>query len=278
MSHLRDNKFIISCSARSGSTMLVHLLRSHPQLLCHGEVFEPSRIGQLDGSYGLRRRNDPTMDQRLMEYWATRPEAFLYDVVFDTQGRRAVGFKFKTDEAFDPAYETIAGLIRDDKDIKVLHLRRKNLLDQYISHQVVLRQTGVTLVTDDSQRPEINRFEVDIDDAVSYATGIVQRERQAGAMYSGHRQAVVDYEDLVQHGNLIRERMQTFLAVPQLPLSTPTRKIIARNADLVENLEDVRAEMIRRGLGNRCPAAEEALPPTRGNWWRRWWSRPVPAE
>jgi len=32
------SRFIILCAARTGSTMLRHLLNSHPDACCHGEV------------------------------------------------------------------------------------------------------------------------------------------------------------------------------------------------------------------------------------------------
>lgn len=254
MSHLRDSKFIISCAARSGSTMLVHLLRSHPEVVCHGEVFEPSRIGQLDGNYALRRRLDPANEGRLMAYRSIRPDAFLYDVVFDTQGHRAVGFKFKSDEAFDPAYRDIADLIYRDTDIKILHLRRRNILDQYVSHQVVLQQSGVTLVAHDSAQTEPRPFVIDVKDLAEYALDVIHRERRAAAVYAAHRQGVVDYEALVDSDPATRNRMQTFLGLNCMPLSTPTRKIIKRNADLVENLEEVMAAMASKALAHRCIA------------------------
>ena len=58
MIHLRNTKFIISCPARSGSTMLLHLLRSNPASLCHGEVFGGERLGHVSGRYAVRRREE----------------------------------------------------------------------------------------------------------------------------------------------------------------------------------------------------------------------------
>jgi hypothetical protein len=212
----------------------------------------------LDGNYARRRRADPSIEERLMSYRTSRPEAFLYDVVFDTQGCRSVGFKFKTDEAFDPAYKDIADLIARDPDIKVLHLRRKNILDQYVSHQVVLQQAGVTLLAHDAEAQEPTAFEVDIKDVTEYAQDIVQRERRAATVYAGHRQGVVDYEALLGRDPAARNNMQTFLGLKSQPLSTPTRKIIKRNLDLVQNLDEVVAALVGKGLAHRC--VEEAAP------------------
>ena len=49
--------FMIACAARTGSTMLVRTLRSHPGLVVHGEVWG-------DGMVGRGQRNHPIV--RLM--------------------------------------------------------------------------------------------------------------------------------------------------------------------------------------------------------------------
>ncbi len=41
-------RFMIACAARTGSTMLVRTLRTHPALLVHGEVWGDRMVG-VDG-------------------------------------------------------------------------------------------------------------------------------------------------------------------------------------------------------------------------------------
>ena len=55
----RDNGFMITCPARSGSSMLVHLLRSHPEICAHDEVFSPDKVRGLSGKLLQRSREDP---------------------------------------------------------------------------------------------------------------------------------------------------------------------------------------------------------------------------
>ena len=259
MRHFRDNKFIISCPARSGSTMLVHLLRSNPHILCHGEVFGGDTIGPLRGVYPAKRKSDPSFEERLWQYRTQCPETFLYDIVFDTQDRRVVGFKFKTDEAFDPKYQDVFDIIRRDTAIKVIHLRRKDLLDQYISHQVVLNQTQTTFVTSHETIPEISPFRVDIPHLLAYFSEVLKREKLAHQVYANHRQAMVNYEDLVHETHPIRDSVQMFLGLQPVPLTTTTRKIIQRNTDLIMNREEVIAVLTQHGYTHRC-LVEEHLP------------------
>ena len=122
--HFRNDKFMISCPARSGSSMLCSLIHSHPQAICHHEVFAFDGQPTVMGVYARKRRDDPEFERQLRKYRDERPEAFLYDIVFDSQRRRCVGFKFKTDEALQPAYRGILDLIVTDKDIKIVHLVR----------------------------------------------------------------------------------------------------------------------------------------------------------
>ena len=250
--YLRDNKFIISCPARSGSTMLLHLLRSNPQVMCHGEVFGLDGLGHIAGDYAAKRRDDPDVTARLEAYRAAAPASFLYDIVFDAQGRGVVGFKFKTDEAFDPRFADIQDVVRNDSDIKILQLHRRNILDQYISHQVVLNQTGVTWIGDESERPEVQPFEVDVRQAVSYVLDVLQREEDVARVYEGHRRILVDYEDVVDPAHPVRGELQDFLGIERRELTTPTRKILERNEALVGNVEDARNALRLMGLGDRC--------------------------
>lgn len=255
MTHLRNTKFIISCPARSGSTMLLHMLRSNPAILCHGEVFGGERLGHVAGRYAVRRREEAGYDEALHALARDDAKRFLYDIVFDSQGKRVTGFKFKTDEAFSESCGHIQAMVRADTDIKVLQLRRRNILAQFISHQVVLKQTGVTLVMDEKDRPRVQPFSVDVREALDYFEDVLAREERVATEYPDHRRLLVDYEDLVQDGHPVRDAIQTFLGVPVGPLSTGTKKILKRNETLLENVDEVVEAMRAHGLGIRATLA-----------------------
>lgn len=255
MIHLRNTKFIISCPARSGSTMLLHLLRSNPAILCHGEVFGGERLGHVSGRYAVRRREEEGFEQALHALSRSDPKRFLYDIVFDPQGKKTCGFKFKTDESFSEGCSHIQEMIRADTDIKVLQLRRRNVLAQFISHQVVLKQTGVTLVMKEEDRPRVEPFRVDVEEALDYFRDVLGREARVAEEYPDHRRLLVDYEDLVQDGHPVREAIQRFLGVPVGALSTGTKKILKRNETLLENIDEVVGAIQAQGLGERAAVA-----------------------
>jgi LPS sulfotransferase NodH len=249
--HIRDNKFVISCAARTGSTMLVHLLRSNPAIVSHGEVFGRGEIGHLQGSYAAKRNDDPAVGDALQQYRRKDPKRFLYDVVFDTQDRQVAGFKFKTDEQFLRSYRDIRSLLVKDTDVKVIHLVRRDLLSQYISHLVVLRQTGITLLHERDEAPEISPFSIDTKHLLKYVDTVTARERKALNDYRHHRRFDVVYEDLAAGCDDRCMEMQAFLGVEPAPLVASTRKIIKDNYGLVENLEPCIAALGDGGHGKR---------------------------
>lgn len=239
--HLRDDKFMVSCAARSGSTMLCSLIRSHPQAICHGEVLAQEQP-PVSGIYGRKLKGDPEFGRHVRQYRNEQPQRFLYDIVFDPQGHRCVGFKFKTDEAFQPRFKAIREVISADKDIKIIHLIRRNLIDQYVSHRVV-EQTGLTFLRPSDDRPQLVPFRVDIDHFIAYVTDLKERQQAAHDLYRDHRSLVLAYEDIVAPQSSALDDLQAFLGIDRRPLSTPLLKIIGNNSEMVLNLKEVRAAL-----------------------------------
>ncbi len=251
--YIRDNIFLISCAARTGSTYLVHLLRSHPDLFCHGEVFGGDKVGGLLGKYGSKAIENGEVIDKLTEIRDSAPELFLYKYVLDTQGYKSIGFKYKTDEAMLKRYSGITKIISEDKDLKVIFLLRKNILAQYISHQIVLKQTGITLAFNDSEIPNINRITLDLNECVSYIRDVIARQKKAEEIYNGHRSLYLFYEDIIENSsnvNIAHTDLQLFLGVSVTKLSSPTKKIVRERLDnIVTNYDEICAGLKKYGLG-----------------------------
>ena len=242
--HFRNDKFMISCAARSGSSMLCTLIHSHPQAICHHEVFAFEGQPTVMGAYGRKRRQNREFEKRLRNYRDARPEAFLYDIVFNPQGRRCVGFKFKTDESLKPAYKDILNLIVRDTDIKIVHLVRRNVLDQYISHRMV-EQTGKTYIRKESERPEFQPFEIDTEHLSYYVRDVRARQEFSFQIFRKHRGTVIYYEDISDLEPSTVNDLQSFLDLDRHSLSTTMKKIIQGNTDLVQNLDEVSATLAK---------------------------------
>lgn len=248
--YLRDSKFLISCAARTGSTFLLHLLRSNPDVLAHGEVLNIDEVGAMLGTYATKRRQVEGYELALHDQMMRYPDRFIQACIFDAQGYHVVGFKYKTDEAFQPQYRPFTKALLTDTDIKVIHLRRRDLLAQYVSHQVVLNQTSTTLVHRRSKLPRIEPFACDPRHAVDYFHDVTDREKRAVTAYQNHRSIQVDYEDMVDDRK-DHARIQRFLDVPVRRLSSPTKKIIKDSRALVTNLEEAVSVLEEAGFADR---------------------------
>ena len=254
--HFRDDKFLISCAARSGSTMLCTLIGSHPQALCHHEVFARDGSVSVFGIYGPKRKASAAFDSALKQYRDRAPERFLYDIVFNAQGRRCVGFKLKTDEVFQPDFQAVRDLVAADTDIKIIHLVRHNLIDQYVSHRVV-EQTGVHFLRPADERPKVQPFRIDIQRFRAFVADVGRRQQAAYELYGRHRNFTIAYEDIVAPASAILDDLQRFLGIDNRPLSANTIKILDNNRGLILNLDEIEsawADLGRGAPGNR-PAA-----------------------
>jgi len=124
-------RFLIACEARTGSNWLCGLLNSHPQVLCHHEVFHPDalyyaagfRDGRLAHLGPLAARDHDPLD------FANR----LFSADF---GRAAVGFKLLAGQAPPLLAQLLA-----DRSVKKLILRRRSRVRAYVS-LLRARETG----------------------------------------------------------------------------------------------------------------------------------------
>ena len=48
---MRQGLYLITCAARTGSSLLETSLLSHPDIQSHGEVYDPNRVNALRGRY-----------------------------------------------------------------------------------------------------------------------------------------------------------------------------------------------------------------------------------
>jgi sulfotransferase family protein len=135
MRHART-RFLVLTAPRTGSTWLVDLLNSHPQVAAYGELLLPEGQGPIPGgsqdipylrTYLLAGAR-PRTRARLLR----RKLAFLNDIYAARPGIAAVGFKLTyRQSALNPWLLPYLSLRRG----KVVHLIRTNLLDSLLSYE-----------------------------------------------------------------------------------------------------------------------------------------------
>ena len=130
-------RFVILNATRTGSNFLCTVLNSHPDILCHHEIFNPHVIGVARHLQGG--------DFRLgsMEERESDPVEFLDRVWRTNLDRRAVGFKMCLWQ-HEPAYHAVL----PDPRVRKIILKRRNRVKSFVS-LLLARQTGEWVVYDD---------------------------------------------------------------------------------------------------------------------------------
>lgn len=105
------NKFIVITRSRTGSNLLMSFLNSHPQIIAKGELF--------------RRLEGKTCKKVWDKTFSKKPKHIKY-----------VGFKIFYYHPLDSEDKEVWEYIKKDKNIKLIHLTRSNILKTIISRQI----------------------------------------------------------------------------------------------------------------------------------------------
>ena len=120
-------RFVVLAAPRTGSNWLCSLLDSHPQILCHHEIFNPERV-----IYAVSCR-DGRLDLGTVAERNADPLRFLAGVWQHPCGHPIVGFKLNRDQ--EPrAFEQVLA----DPGIRKLLLYRRNRVRTYVSEHIAL--------------------------------------------------------------------------------------------------------------------------------------------
>jgi len=216
---LRKGLFIITCSIETDGYILANYLQSHPDILCHLEIYNLNGAGRFSGVYGERIKNEPGYEKALAEYMDKYPIPFLYKIVFDAQKQSAVGFIFKYQELLLPQFAITRNAIKRDRDIKIIHLRRRNLLRLY------LLQNLNTCTINNLESLIYEPVYLDPISCVEYFSQMERMQIYISKFFSDHQVYNVDYEDIISdHGENVLSKIQEFIDVPIRKLSITLKK------------------------------------------------------
>ena len=223
--NINYKKFVIISDARTGSTLLMGLLNSHPEIIAEGEIFK-------------RLRNINSIE--------------LWNDVFRSRPKkiRWVGFKLFYDHPWNSDDRTVWNLIEEDKDIVIIHLVRENILRSYISKQIGLKTKKWT---ENKKKPNTltvdqKRVKINIEDCIANLSQIDQKERETREKYKNHKLIPVSYEELSNDKSKVMRCIFNELEVKNKILSTSMlkqnpeklRDLIVNYEELYSALEDTR--------------------------------------
>ena len=123
-------RFVIVAAPRTGSNWLCTLLDSHPDILCHHEIFNPG------GIHLAWSRRDGSLDLGSVAERDRDPESVLKRVWSNGLGHARVGFKMTRGQA-----EGVLAAVLADRTVLKIVLRRADALATFVS-ETLARQTG----------------------------------------------------------------------------------------------------------------------------------------
>jgi LPS sulfotransferase NodH len=226
--------FLVVCHSRTGSNFLLWLLTSHPRILHIGEPF---------GSYQLEY---PWVMERIR---AIGTVGYLKERLQRKGNENAVAFKLlyehlKPDFAkkWDLAdMENLGKFVRDSADLKVIHLKRRNRLENLISHRIA-EVTKTYILFNPNRRVNDIQIELTPQECEAEFFRVAALEQHYTDMFAHHPMVEVFYETLVADTQNEGRRILSFLGLKPRRLQEQTVKQNVRSVqDVVRNYEALQA-------------------------------------
>jgi hypothetical protein len=208
--------FAIVCLGRTGSTHLVSLLDSHPDIRCFGELFTHNE-GTLDEAFVNSPIDDP------VEYVAQLTEPLT---------ESTVGFKLPVNSI--RAHPEALRLLEGDA-MRIVRLRRLNLLALLASRRLLARTRVPQSTHGDYGDATVV---IDPKQALSVFKLTDQHERYLDGLGDGKPVFQITYEDLATDRRL--DEIQGFVGVHPAPLRSMFERVRIRPlSETIENWSEI---------------------------------------
>lgn len=208
-------KFIIISTSRTGSTLLMALLNDHANINCEGEIFKNLNGKSCELIWG--------------EFFNNR-----------SQKTKQVGFKlfYSHPRGED---KKIWDIISEDKDVKIIHLMRKNILRIFLSQKIGLKNK---LWTENIFKPnntplESKKVALDFQEAQAAFHKISDYQDKTKKLFKNHSYLETYYEDIVADRESELKNIFHFLGLPKMKVSADNKKQNPENLnELIDNYSE----------------------------------------
>lgn len=223
-----SGKFVIISTARTGSNLLVSLLNSHPKISCHGEVFKVyTNKEALQSNWDAIFRNTKTKKQ-------------------------CVGFKLFYEHPLNSSNKFIWDLIENDHSIKIIHLKRNNLLKSYTSLQIAYK-SDVWAKKNDNQNIllEDKRVHINITECFNYFKETEKSIQNVKKKFVKHNYTEITYEDFILDKQNQMDKLFKWLNLPSFKVSSNLKKQNKEPLkDLIINYKELAIALNKAGYSN----------------------------
>lgn len=245
---MSSNRYVIICESRTGSTALGSALAMHPRVCAHGEVLQPrqsnpEKMDSIIEFAGLNYNRPKPIISILRQKLIDDPLSYVKDYVLVADGNHdVVGFKFKYEELSCGMFDTVVDYIRQDKQIKIIHLTRDNLWHRYKSMYIAVNVTKVYNSNKESLVVKCDKKNYVSPQTVHDAFEKSERWKQKYSdMFSQHQVFDLEYSQLVQQPQETFSEVCNFLGTSTFQWKPETKKITAvQDDEIFENMSEIR--------------------------------------
>lgn len=229
-------KAIIVTSQRSGSNFLRYCLQSHPKIMCDGELMiggpiKPPRI--------IEHWRMPTKIYRWLRAGAWNPVRILEDFNARTDAE-VVMFKAMYNQLRSPR---VHEYLRAHTDIRIIHLRRGNLLKQYVSKTLMGKKRDGRWQPHSKTRLRAVKTHVSPAAAIREMRYVQEQVDLYEKLLSNHKKIDLVYEDMIDGQCLTEAAMHAIcdlLEVESIPMCCDFVKVNPNKLEmLVENYQEL---------------------------------------
>jgi LPS sulfotransferase NodH len=231
-------KAIILTTQRTGSTFLVECLDSHPEVRCLGEMLAGGHIWVPDLVYKSRYATKAYRYLRSGAWYPTR----MMTRYFERGERPVMAFKAMYNH-IRPRW--ILAYLRQHKEIRILHLRRHNLLKQYVSNLLI------TVKRDKPWQPHATAPVTPASTYVAPAAALAYMKRKRAEfnaherLFSEHARLHLSYETMIDGQSLradVAREVCAFLGIADQPMRSRLVKMNPeRLREMVTNYDELAA-------------------------------------
>ena len=219
--HSEYVRFIILGRERTGSTFLRSLLNTHRRIIAWGEIFRDYNAICWDYPLFPQYRS-------LLSLILSDPIRFLERKVFKRLPLliSAVGFKIFYHHAQNESWKPVWTYLRSQKDLRIIHLKRQNILKTYLSY----KKAELTNSWLNMFRPEADNLQIllDYEQCLQTFSYTREQERKYDLFFADHRKIEVLYENLSANYHRETKRIQEFLGVDDETVEPVTYKQAAQ--------------------------------------------------
>ena len=241
--HDNYTKFIILGMGRTGSNFLVSSLQSQKNIITFGEIFNNAHHEHIYWKQPGYRKSNIALEMR-----ENLPQEFISSMVFRKMPKwiSAVGFKLFYYHGKEEQWECIWPFLKDMQNLKIIHLKRKNLLETFLSMNYAMKDRQ-WLIKSKKDANTKQAIELGYDETLKGFKQIREWEKENDNYFSKQSLLEVFYEDLAGNYEHEMSRIQQFLEIPHARTHASTKK--QSNKKLSESISNY-AELKEHFIGS----------------------------